>query len=132
MDETQVLTSVAEVAIAIAGFSGIVAVFRRTDEGSWPPDVRLRLTLLILSSLTTAAYAFLPLVVWEILRSEDRVWRASSSAWAIFAICFIVWARSHVARLRAEEPDFRQQISLRLFRHHGVCRLPLLHRAFAC
>jgi hypothetical protein len=102
MDETQVLVGVAEVAIALAGFSGLVVVFRARE--SWSAVDRSGLTALLLLSLATAAFAFLPLTIWEIAGSEDRVWRASSALWSIGDIGFVVWLRSRAARLRRADP----------------------------
>jgi hypothetical protein len=110
VDQTQSLTGVAEVAIALAGFSGVVVVFRRSGD-PWLPEDRFRLTMLILSSLATAAFAFLPLVLWEIAGTEHQVWRASSALWSIYGIWLIGWTRSYDARLRAEDPALRERVS---------------------
>ncbi|MBW2290911.1 MAG: hypothetical protein JRG94_01220 [Deltaproteobacteria bacterium] len=110
MDQTQSLIGVAEVAIALAGFSGVVVVFRRSED-PWLPEDQFRLTMLIFISFSTAGFAFLPLVLWEIAGTEHNVWRASSAFWSIYMICFIGWARSFHARLRAEDPAMRERLS---------------------
>jgi hypothetical protein len=109
MDQTQSLIGVAEIAIALAGFSGVVVVFRRSKD-PWLPEDRFRLTMLILISFSTAAFAFLPLVLWEIAGTEHNVWRASSALWSIYMIWLIGWARSVDARLRAEDPAMRERV----------------------
>jgi len=114
MDETQALTGVAEAAIAMAGFSGVVVVFRRSGD-PWLPEDRFRLAVLIVSSLTTAAFAFLPLVLWEIAGAERRVWQVSSASWAIFGIWFIAWGRSRRASLESEDPAIRDRVAPGMF-----------------
>jgi len=126
MDRTQVLTGVAEVAIALAGFSGVVVVFRR-NEDPWLPEDRFRLSALILSSFMAAAFAFLPLVLWEVAGTEGRVWRVSSALWSIFGL-------GTVSRRRASgrgPSDPRASFSRSALRRH-VWRQPLSHCALAC
>ena len=78
MEPTDVLASVAELAVAFAGFSGIVAALGRRDEGAVFPEDRIRLAVLIGASLSTAAFALLPLALWEVVDSPARVWSIAS------------------------------------------------------
>jgi hypothetical protein len=110
VDETQALTAVAEVAIALAGFSGVVVVFRRSED-PWLPEDRFRIAVLVISSFMTAAFAFLPLLLWGMVGAEHRVWQASSACWSIFGIWLIVWSRSRIARIVAEDPAVRERVS---------------------
>ncbi len=114
MDKTKVLIGVAEIAITLGGFSGVLMMFRRSAD-PWLPEDRMRLVLLLFSSFATAAAAFLPLVLWEIAGAEHRVWRVSCAAWPVLAIWYIRWARSLYAHFRADDPAMRQRYSPVLF-----------------
>jgi len=70
LPSTDVLSLLAELAIAIAGFSGIVAVFGRRSAGEWTSAEGARLAGLLTLSLTAALFSVLPLVVLSIPVSE--------------------------------------------------------------
>ena len=58
-----VLTTAAEVAIAIAGFSGVVAALAPRSHGAWPAGATLFLAALLLSTAAIVCFSFLPLLV---------------------------------------------------------------------
>ncbi|MGD8280769.1 MAG: hypothetical protein PVF69_06410 [Gemmatimonadota bacterium] len=76
------LGSIIEVAIAIAGFSGIVAAVGRRSEGHWTDADQLRLRILLTASGVALVFAFLPFVLVD-LAGEQLVWRAASALLAI-------------------------------------------------
>ena len=57
------LGSAIEVAIAIAGFSGIVAAVGRRAAGSWTDSDQLNLRILLTASGATIFFAFLPFLL---------------------------------------------------------------------
>jgi hypothetical protein len=75
LSSTDVLSLLAELAIAIAGFSGIVAVFGRRSAGKWTPADRARLVGLLTLSLTAALFSVLPLVLLSVPVSDEACWR---------------------------------------------------------
>lgn len=78
MPSTDVLSLLAELATAIAGFSGIVAVFGRRSAGRWRPAERARLVGLLYTSLVAALFSVLPLVLLSVPVSEPTCWRVLS------------------------------------------------------
>lgn len=58
-----VLTTAAEVAIAIAGFSGVVAALAPRSHGTWPPGAKLFVASLLLSTAAIVGFSFLPLIL---------------------------------------------------------------------
>jgi hypothetical protein len=78
LSSTDVLSLLAELATAIAGFSGIVAVFGRRSAGKWSPAESARLVGLLWLSLTAALFSVLPLVLLSIPVSEPACWRMLS------------------------------------------------------
>ncbi len=84
------LSTLAEVAIAIAGFSGIVSVFGRRSVGQWSVAERARLTGLLIMSLTALLFCLLPFVLLSIPVSESTCWRFLSVLLAFFTVAFAV------------------------------------------
>ena len=72
------LSTLAEVAIAIAGFSGIVSVFGRRSSGHWSPAERARLIGLLVMSFTAVFFSVVPFVLLSIPVSESTCWRSLS------------------------------------------------------
>ncbi len=69
------LSTLAEVAIAIAGFSGIVAVFGRRSSGHWSTAERTRLIGLLVMSFTAVFFSVAPFVLLSVPVSESTCWR---------------------------------------------------------
>jgi hypothetical protein len=68
MDHEDILLTLAEVSVALAGFSGVVAVFGRRDPGTWSFADRFRFFALVHTSLSSLLLCILPfgLVVFDI------------------------------------------------------------------
>jgi hypothetical protein len=77
------LGSFIEVAIALAGFSGIVAAVGRRGAGEWNPADQLLLRILLLSSGALLSFAFLPFILVDLLES--------SVAWRLLSGMLAVW-----------------------------------------
>ncbi len=85
-DLTEALATIAEVAIGLAGFSGIVVVLSRTYEKRLTPLERYRLTLLLVPSMATS---FIALVVMGLHSSElPGAFRIGSGILAAFCLYF--------------------------------------------
>lgn len=76
------LGSVIEVAIAIAGFSGIVAAVGHRGAGRWTAADQLRLRILLTASGVAIVFAFLPFVLVDLL-DPSIAWRLASGLLAI-------------------------------------------------
>lgn len=77
------LGSVIEVAIALAGFSGIVAAVGRRGAGQWSAADQLLLRILLLSSGALLVFAFLPFILIDLLE-PSVVWRVLSGITALW------------------------------------------------
>ena len=78
MPDADALSILAEVAIGIAGFSGIVAVFGRRSSGHWSTAERVRLSGLLVQSFTALFFSVAPLILFSIPISEPTVWKSLS------------------------------------------------------
>lgn len=78
MDTQSILTTVAEVSIALAGFTGVVAVLGSRRNLDWTAEERLQLRTLVETSLTALFASFAPSVLHLIVASEEWVWRGAN------------------------------------------------------
>lgn len=111
MEPTSVLANIAELAVAFAGFSGIVAALGRGGEGAVFPEDRVRLAMLIGSSLSTTAFALLPLALWEVAGPAERVWALASAIYIPYGLAVVLVGERAVRRARAEDPEVLRRVS---------------------
>jgi hypothetical protein len=85
MDEASALIAVAEIAVAVAGFSGVAtALGQRTDETFWSAGQRARFFDLLVHSGIALFASLIPLVMMYRV-GPDWDWLWSSVIWAFFA-----------------------------------------------
>lgn len=73
------LLTLAEVAVALAGFSSVVVLFRRGGvQSEWRPEDRFRFRVMLEASLLAAFFALLPLAISGLGVRGPLLWRVSS------------------------------------------------------
>ena len=77
-DPQATLTTIAEVSVALAGFTGVVAVLGSRRDHEWTPEERLQLRTLVETSLTALFLSFAPSVLGLVMTSESAVWRLAN------------------------------------------------------
>jgi len=77
-DPQATLTTIAEVSVALAGFTGVVAVLGGRRDHAWTPEERLQLRTLVETSLTALFLSFAPSVLGLVMTSESAVWRLAN------------------------------------------------------
>jgi hypothetical protein len=82
-----VLLGISSVAIAISGFSGVVAVFGGRADGKWSPAERFRTTNMLILSLGACLLSFVPLTEESFQIPDPILWTAASSL--LFAFCAV-------------------------------------------
>lgn len=97
------MTSIAEIGIAVAGFSGLVVVLRKS-RGPLSPIERYRMSVLLATAFGAMFLALLPGVLQNLGVQGDMLWKTSSGFLAAFTLIFVIgWVLSsrrffHVAR----------------------------------
>lgn len=86
MDFTEVLVGLTEIAVALAGFTGVVVVFGSRSAGSWLPGDRLRMGFMLEASLTAGGFSLLALVLYSSLEDAGYVWAIVSGCWAMYMV----------------------------------------------
>jgi hypothetical protein len=82
VESASILESIAEVAIALAGFGGIAAGLGYRARGTWSSDDQLRLMLMAGTGLAVVFACFLPYVTHHLGASSP--WRMASALFLLF------------------------------------------------
>ncbi len=101
VDHRDILLTLAEVSVAFAGFSGVVAVFGRRDPSSWSFSDRYRFILLVETSLSLLLLCILPFGLFSVHITDESVWRAMSA----LAVSYIVLSIIFSIRRRRAAPS---------------------------
>lgn len=101
MQGSEALSTIAEIGLGLAGFTGILVALARTPEPFGRPEV-LRLLLLIVSSLGATFLALLPFALHESGVGESACWRFSSGLLAAFTSTSLAVLGYQIQRHRRE------------------------------
>ncbi len=83
MQGSGVLTVIAEIGVALAGFSGIVVALRQRSVESWSVPEVLRLRLMLYASVSALIFALLPFAPHHLGASPALTWSVPSLALAV-------------------------------------------------
>ena len=100
---TDVLGAIAVVAVTVAGFTGVVAVFGGGPLHEWPRVDRFRLKLLLSFSLLPLALSLIGLTLLAAELPQAFVWRWCSVAAAFLLLAAGFWSLAQFARFPATE-----------------------------
>ena len=105
MESEGILTALAEVGIAIAGFSGIVVALQHRS-GGWPEIDKFRFNLLLQVSLVGVFSSLIPILLHLVNPAKTFVWAWSSGLWLAYALPMAVYrvTRKLPAVTAAPEP----------------------------
>lgn len=78
------LLSIASLAIALIGFSGVVIALGRRGQGQWSPAEMLQLRTLVEPSVVSFLGAFVPILLGLLITNQELLWRASNLLLASF------------------------------------------------
>jgi hypothetical protein len=109
MQYADTLSTIAEVAVALAGFTGVVAVLGRRSSGGWSAEELLQLRALVETSLTVFFVSFVPAILSSVVDSEAAVWRWSNGVLAVAHLANL--ASFFLRTTRGAAPTVGQRIS---------------------
>ena len=114
MEGESILQTTAEVSVALAGFTGVVAAFGQR-RGHWTNLDTLRFQMMLTSSLAALVFSLLPLAVHYIGAKPAATWAISSG---LLASYYLIWPSIDVHRWRRSgtrfTPHFRLWVMLLL------------------
>jgi hypothetical protein len=96
MNGAEILTTIAQLGIAVAGFSGIAIVFNRQPGGLTAFEA-FRVSILFSNSFAAVFLALIPFGFFYLGWSQEIIWRTASGVCVLFEVAFIAvhapWAR---------------------------------------
>jgi hypothetical protein len=110
------LTTIAEVAIALAGFSALVALLGNRAGRSDPRADAMQLQFMLESSLLVVAFALFPFIPLTLGVSSDLLWRISGGAFLIADATYwmLTYKRARTVHALLTPADRRSAIAIRL------------------
>jgi hypothetical protein len=102
MDETDILLTIAEIGVALAGFASLAAILGRRYKHTDPLVNAIRLRGLLDAGLSTMLLALIGVLMLQIGGSSRWVWQGSGIAGLVFvsAIGTAAFRREKLRRLR--------------------------------
>jgi hypothetical protein len=97
---TDLLVTLAQLGVALAGFSGIVVVLGARASGQWSARERQLLSVLLAASGAVILWSLLPLLLLASELPERRVWLISSGTWAMGQVVVLALRSRQVVRDR--------------------------------
>jgi drug/metabolite transporter (DMT)-like permease len=90
MEPSEALGIAAQIAVALAGFAGVVVVFRRESIHEWSPADKLRLRFLLTNSILPLSLCMLGLLLLTIKPMPPGIWRWCSGLAFLVSLLFAV------------------------------------------
>jgi len=99
MNWSEALGNAIEVAIAMAGFSGIIVAVGRRGAGEMTSADQLRLRVLLTASGVAGAFAFAPFVLLDTGLEEGLVWRIGTAVQGVWFVAIMLYRRRQARQL---------------------------------
>jgi len=108
MESEGILTTLAEVGIAIAGFSGIVVALQHRS-GDWSETDKVRFSMLLQVSLAGVFSSLIPMLLHLISPTKTFVWGWSSGLWLAYILASLVYRVPRIQRAASGDPEPRSK-----------------------
>lgn len=127
MEPGEALGIAAQIAVALAGFAGVVVVFRREAVHEWSGVDKLRLRLLLANSILPLALSMLGLMLLTIKPAPPGIWRWCSGILLVATVSFVTGTTKTFRRLNLPnaERDRATRLIFFLFAVFGVAAMLL-------
>jgi len=103
MEPGEALGVAAQIAVALAGFAGVVVVFRRESVHEWSSVDKLRLRLLLANSILPLLMCMVGLLLLTVRPTPAGIWKWCSAFELVVFLSFFITMRKTFRRL-----DLRQ------------------------
>lgn len=99
MPESEILLTVAEVAVAFAGFASLVSILGRGTSADNPRVLSLRMRAMLLTSLLVVAFSLIPVILDSYGASPRLAWTASSLALLLATLAYYRWLQRAIVTI---------------------------------
>ena len=133
MEPGEALGIAAQIAVALAGFAGVVVVFRRESVHEWSPIDKVRLRLLLANSILPLGLCMMGLLLLTIKPMPPAIWKWCSAVQFVVFLLFMATMRKTFRRLgvRKVERESDSGFMLYLFGAFGIAAMLLQVYNFA-
>ena len=83
MESSEVILTIAGLALGLAGFSGVIVSLNPTQIGDWDPSTRFNFRILVQVAAVAAFFALLPFPI-HVLFDSELAWRISLLIYGVF------------------------------------------------
>ena len=104
MNPPETLSTIAEVALGLAGFTGVLVVLGRRP-GRFSAAEAFRLVVLLVGSLSALFLSLVPLVLHDFGLAGAHLWRVSSGLMAASVVCSGAFLARPIARFRGSKSE---------------------------
>lgn len=108
MAETDLLFSLAELSVGLAGFSAIVVLFRRRESGKWRVGDADRFRGMVLHAMSAALFCIVPAWIAVFVSEPARIWTIASGLLG----ADLAFQSSYVLRLPSTEARDRIVVAM--------------------
>jgi drug/metabolite transporter (DMT)-like permease len=99
MEPGEILSTTAQIAVALAGFAGVVVVFRRQSVHEWSPIDKFRLRLLLINSVFPLVLCMIGLLLLSVRPEPPGIWRWCSGVAFVVLLLFGIMTMTGYRRL---------------------------------
>ena len=103
MEPSEALSTAAQIAVALAGFAGVVVVFRRESVHDWSAIDKFRLRLLLTNSILPLALCVIGLLLLTVKPAPAGIWRWCSGAAVVILLPFAITTSRTFRRLDPQQ-----------------------------
>jgi len=130
LQDAEILQTIAEISIALTGFTGVVAFFGDRGRGTWSSADLWRFSNLLHLSISTLLFSFTPILLVKLGVDVAGAWRLSSALMAAhFAFVTVQVGRSFRALPENDRPEIVPLIAGLLFGSQAIVFLLLVASA---
>lgn len=97
-----ILIAIAEISVALLGFTGIIAAFRQPAIATWPPLIAYRFRFMCWNAFSSMSFALAPFLVHNSPIGSEFTWQIASAVYALVGL-FLVWRTATGARILPSE-----------------------------
>ena len=120
MEPGEALGIAAQIAVALAGFAGVVVVFRRESVHEWSAVDKLRLRFLLTNSIVPLCLCMMGLLLLTIKPMPPGIWRWCSGVAFIAFLLFVITSGKSFRRLDLREVKRERLTSIVFYLFAGV------------
>ena len=129
MQDSDLLQTIAEIAIALTGFTGVVAVLGERARGKWRAVDLFRFNNLLTTSIAALFLAFVPILIHKLGAPELTAWRLSSGLAAAYILVVFARGRSIRQLPQDQQVEIQRPVLGALFVIHAAVFLLLVANA---